>query len=86
LAAPLINRWADVHRTATGVEVDYVAIGSGGGIKQLESKAVDFGFGGPLSFDAAKDADVVQWPLILGGVVPVVNLLEVSGSTLRLDG
>ncbi|WP_426398278.1 phosphate ABC transporter substrate-binding protein PstS [Ralstonia sp. R-29] len=85
--APVYSKWADAYQKATGTKVNYQAIGSGGGIKQITAKTVDFG----ASDMPLKDADLnkdnlVQFPTVIGGVVPVINLPGVKAGELMLNG
>jgi phosphate transport system substrate-binding protein len=84
---PIYAKWADAYKTKTGVALNYQSIGSGGGIKQIEAKTVDFGASDkPLE---PKDLDangLLQFPAIMGGVVPVVNIQGVGAGKLKLDG
>lgn len=84
---PLYSKWADEYKKATGVSMNYQSIGSGGGIKQIQAKTVDFGATDmPLKAeDLAKDG-LVQFPAIIGGVVPVTNLDAVKPGELKLSG
>src|SRR5262249_48449902 len=72
---PIYAKWADAYKKETGVGLNYQSIGSGGGIKQIQAKTVTFGAtDAPLSgADLDKDA-LVQFPMVMGGIVPVVNL------------
>jgi phosphate transport system substrate-binding protein len=84
--APLYAQWADAYKTATGTEINYAAIGSGGGIKQIESRTVDFGASDdPLKIDDLQKNGLIQFPAIIGGVVLAYNLPGFSGE-LKLDG
>lgn len=85
--APIYAKWAEAYKAATGKTVNYQSIGSSGGIKQIKAKTVDFG----ASDDPMKPADVaeggmVQFPAIIGGVVPIYNLAGIPSMTLKLDG
>jgi len=84
---PIYAKWADAYRKATGNGLNYQSIGSGGGIKQIKARTVTFGASDmPLKADElAKDA-VVQFPTVMGGVVPVINLEGVAPGALVLDG
>lgn len=84
---PLISKWADAYKKETGDSVNYQSIGSGGGIKQIQGKTVDFGATDmPLkSEDLAKD-NLVQFPVINGGVVPVLNVAGITTGQLKLTG
>lgn len=85
--APLYAKWADAYNKATGVRVNYQSVGSGAGLRQIRGKTVDFGASDmPLSDeDLAKDG-LIQFPTVIGGVVPVVNIAGVQPGTLRLNG
>jgi phosphate transport system substrate-binding protein len=84
---PIYSKWADAYKTTTGTGLNYQSIGSGGGIKQIEAKTVTFGASDmPLKPDAIKAAGLVQFPMIIGGVVPVVNVKGVGAGQLTLDG
>jgi phosphate transport system substrate-binding protein len=84
---PIYAKWADAYRKLTGVGLNYQSIGSGGGIKQIKAKTVTFGASDmPLKPDDLKTAGLLQFPMIIGGVVPVVNIKGISGGQLRLDG
>ncbi len=84
---PIYAKWAEAYKAKTGVGMNYQSIGSGGGIKQIEAKTVDFGASDkPLE---PKDLDangLMQFPMIMGGVVPVVNIPGVGPGRLRLTG
>lgn len=84
---PIYAKWADAYKKATGNGLNYQSIGSGGGIKQIRSKTVDFGASDmPLKAeDLAKDG-MIQFPAIMGGVVPVVNVPGVGPGQLKLSG
>jgi phosphate transport system substrate-binding protein len=85
--APLYARWAGDFRAQTGVAVNYQPIGSGGGIKQITAGTVDFGgTDKPLDAAALAAAGLVQFPAVLGGVVPVVNVPGLAPGQLRLTG
>src|SRR6202048_3091546 len=84
---PVYSKWADAYRTQHGVGLNYQSIGSGGGIKQIKAKTVTFGASDmPLKPEELKEAGLVQFPLIIGGVVPVVNIKGVQAGQLVLDG
>ncbi|WP_269716548.1 phosphate ABC transporter substrate-binding protein PstS [Caulobacter sp. NIBR2454] len=85
--APLYAKWAEDHRAETGVAINYQAIGSGGGIKQIKAKTVDFGATDkPLSQADLDEAGLFQFPTVIGGVVPIVNLPGVAAGQLKLTG
>ncbi|HEV2189202.1 MAG TPA: phosphate ABC transporter substrate-binding protein PstS [Stellaceae bacterium] len=84
---PIYAKWAEAYKGTTGTSMNYQSIGSGGGIKQIQAKTVDFGASDmPLKpEDLAKD-DLQQFPMVMGGVVPVVNLAGIQPGQLKLDG
>jgi phosphate transport system substrate-binding protein len=84
---PIYAKWAEAYKAKIGVSLNYQSIGSGGGIKQITAKTVDFGASDmPLKpEDLAKDG-LQQWPMVMGGVVMVVNLQGVKPGQLKLDG
>src|SRR6202795_755269 len=84
---PIYAKWADAYKKLTGVGLNYQSIGSGGGIKQIKAKTVTFGASDmPLKPDDLKSSGLVQFPMIIGGVVPVVNIKGVQPGQLQLDG
>ncbi|MEJ1960276.1 MAG: phosphate ABC transporter substrate-binding protein PstS [Gammaproteobacteria bacterium] len=84
---PVYSKWADAYKKQTGIGLNYQSIGSGGGIKQIKAKTVTFGASDmPLKPDELKEAGLVQFPMIIGGVVPVVNVKGVEAGQLTLDG
>lgn len=84
---PIYAKWADAYKNLTGVGLNYQSIGSGGGIKQIKAKTVTFGASDmPLKPDDLKGAGLLQFPMIIGGVVPVVNVKGIQPGQLRLDG
>jgi phosphate transport system substrate-binding protein len=84
---PIYSKWADAYKQKTGVGLNYQSIGSGGGIKQIKAKTVTFGASDmPLKPEELKEAGLVQFPMIIGGVVPVVNVKGVQAGALVLDG
>jgi phosphate transport system substrate-binding protein len=84
---PIYAKWADAYKKQTGVGLNYQSIGSGGGIKQIKAKTVTFGASDmPLKPDDLKEAGLLQFPMIIGGVVPVVNIKGVEPGALHLDG
>ena len=85
--APIYAKWADAYQKATNNRINYQSIGSGGGIKQITAKTVDFGASDmPLKPDALEKDGLVQFPTVIGGVVPVVNLADVKPGQLKLTG
>lgn len=85
--APLYAKWADAYNKETGIKINYQSVGSGAGIRQIEGKTVTFGASDmPLTDDKLKSMGAIQWPMVIGGVVPVVNLKEVKPGELKLTG
>ncbi len=83
---PIYAKWAEAYNKATGVKLNYQSIGSGGGIKQIKAKTVDFGAtDDPMKGEELEDIGLVQFPAIMGGVVPVVNVAGVEAGKLKLD-
>ena len=84
---PIYSKWADTYKQQTGIGLNYQSIGSGGGIKQIKAKTVTFGASDmPLEAKDLEEAGLVQFPMIIGGVVPVVNIKGVQGGQMVLDG
>jgi phosphate transport system substrate-binding protein len=84
---PIFAKWADAYKKETGVGLNYQSIGSGGGIKQIELKAVTFGAtDAPLAGDELQKNGLVQFPIVMGGIVPVVNLAGLTPGALIIDG
>jgi phosphate transport system substrate-binding protein len=84
---PIYAKWADAYKKLTGVGLNYQSIGSGGGIKQIKAKTVTFGASDmPLKPDDLKASGLLQFPMIIGGVVPVVNIKGIAAGQLHLDG
>ncbi|HHH35356.1 MAG TPA: phosphate ABC transporter substrate-binding protein PstS [Gammaproteobacteria bacterium] len=82
---PIYAKWAEAYRRETGMKLNYQSIGSGGGIKQIKSKTVDFGASdAPLKPADLDEAGLMQFPMIIGGVVPVVNLPGIGAGEIRL--
>jgi phosphate transport system substrate-binding protein len=82
---PAYAKWADTYAKETGVKLNYQAIGSGGGIKQITESTVDFGASdAPLKPEELDKADLMQFPVVMGAVVPVVNLDGVKAGQLKL--
>lgn len=85
--APLYAKWADAYQKATGNKVNYQSIGSGGGIKQITAKTVDFGASDmPLAPEKLNADGLQQFPTVIGGVVPVVNISGIKPGELKLTG
>jgi phosphate transport system substrate-binding protein len=84
---PVYAKWADVYKKQTGVGLNYQSIGSGGGIKQIEARTVTFGAtDAPLKGADLEKNGLVQFPMVMGGIVPVVNLEGMKPGELVLDG
>jgi phosphate transport system substrate-binding protein len=83
---PVYAKWADAYKKATDVTLNYQSIGSGGGIKQIQAKTVTFGAtDAPLKGPDLDKSGLVQFPMVMGGIVPVVNIEGVSAGELVLD-
>jgi phosphate transport system substrate-binding protein len=84
---PIYSKWADAYKKETGNGLNYQSIGSGGGIKQIQAKTVTFGATDkPLKADLLEKDGLVQWPMVMGAIVPVVNLEGVKPGDMVLDG
>ena len=85
--APLYSKWAADYNRATGVKINYQSVGSGAGLRQIEAKTVDFGASdAPLKDDELAKKGLVQFPTVIGGVVPVVNIKGIAPGQLKLNG
>src|SRR6476661_16184 len=84
---PIYAKWADAYKKETGNGLNYQSIGSGGGIKQIQNKTVTFGASdAPLKGADLDKHGLVQFPMVMGGIVPVVNLEGVKPGELVIDG
>lgn len=84
---PIYAKWADAYKKATGIGLNYQSIGSGGGIKQITAKTVDFGASDmPLKAEDLEKNGLVQFPAIMGGVVPVLNVKNIKPGEVRFSG
>jgi phosphate transport system substrate-binding protein len=84
---PIYAKWADTYKKETGNGLNYQSIGSGGGIKQIQAKTVTFGATDmPLKVEQLEKDGLVQWPMVVGGNVPVVNLEGIKPGEVVLDG
>jgi len=84
---PLYSKWAEAYKAKTGVGMNYQSIGSGGGIKQITAKTVDFGAtDAPLTAEQLEKEGLVQFPMVMGGVVPVMNIEGIKPGGIRLTG
>lgn len=82
---PIYSKWAEAYKNATGIGLNYQSIGSGGGIKQIKAKTVDFGASDmPLKAEELEKEGLIQFPAIMGGVVPVVNLEGIAPGQMKL--
>jgi phosphate transport system substrate-binding protein len=85
--APLYAKWASDYNKATGVKINYQSVGSGAGIKQIDAKTVAFGASDmPLTDEVLKTKGQMQFPTVIGGVVPVVNIVGMKAGQLKLNG
>lgn len=83
---PVYALWADKYNQITGVKINYQSIGSGGGVQQIKAGTVDFGASdAPLTAEELDKAGLIQFPMIMGGVVPVVNLKSIKPGELNLS-
>ena len=84
---PVYSKWADAYKKETGIGLNYQSIGSGGGIKQIQAKTVTFGASDmPLKAEQLEKDGFVQWPMVMGAIVPVVNLDGVKPGEMVFDG
>ena len=84
---PVYSKWAEAYRKETGTGLNYQSIGSGGGIKQIQAKTVDFGAtDAPLKPAQLEKDGLIQFPTVMGGVVPVVNIAGLEPGKLKLTG
>jgi phosphate transport system substrate-binding protein len=85
--APLYAKWASDYAKATAIQVNYQSVGSGAGLKQIDAKTVDFGASDmPLKDEQLAEKGLVQFPTVMGGVVPVVNIKGIQPGQLKLTG
>ena len=84
---PVYSKWADTYKKETGNGLNYQSIGSGGGIKQIQARTVTFGASdAPLKAADLDKNGLAQWPMVMGGIVPVVNVQGVKAGQLAIDG
>jgi phosphate transport system substrate-binding protein len=84
---PIYSKWADAYKKETGNGLNYQSIGSGAGIKQIQAKTVTFGAtDAPLKAEQLEKDGLVQWPMVMGAIVPVVNLEGIASGELVFDG
>src|SRR6185369_3495132 len=85
--APVYAKWADAYNKATGARINYQSVGSGAGIKQITAKTVDFGASdAPLKDDELAKNGLIQFPTVIGGVVPVINVKGIAPGQLKMTG
>ena len=85
--APLYAKWAADYHKATGVKINYQSVGSGAGLRQIEARTVDFGASdAPLKDEDLAKKGLVQFPTVIGGVVPVINIKGIEPGQLKLNG
>jgi phosphate transport system substrate-binding protein len=85
--APIYNKWGEAAKTAIGIELNYQGIGSGGGQNQITNRTVDFGASdAPMAADKLEAAKLLQFPTVMGAVVPVINLPGVDANQIKLTG
>ncbi|RVT50421.1 phosphate ABC transporter substrate-binding protein PstS [Rubrivivax albus] len=85
--APVYAKWADAYNKATGARINYQSVGSGAGIRQIKAKTVDFGASdAPLTDEQLAADGLIQFPMVIGGVVPVVNIKGIGPGQMKLTG
>jgi phosphate transport system substrate-binding protein len=85
--APVYARWAADYNKTTGHKINYQSIGSSAGLRQIEGKTVDFGASdAPLTDAALQEKDLIQFPMLVGGIVPIVNIKGIAPGQLKLNG
>ena len=85
--APLYSKWASDYNKATNIKINYQSVGSGAGVRQIEAKTVDFGASdAPLKDEELAKKGLVQFPTVIGGVVPVINIKGIAPGQLKLSG
>lgn len=84
---PIYSKWAEAYKAASGIGLNYQSIGSGGGIKQINAKTVDFGASDmPLKADVLEKSGLIQFPTVIGGVVPVMNVEGIAPGQVHMTG
>ena len=84
---PIYAKWAEAYKAKTGVSMNYQSIGSGGGIKQITARTVDFGASdAPLTVEKLNEIGLIQFPMVMGGVVAVINIAGIKTGELKLSG
>jgi len=85
--APIYAKWADAYHKATGARINYQSVGSGAGMKQIRAKTVDFGASdAPLTDEELAKDGLIQFPTVIGGVVPVVNIKGINPGQIKMTG
>ena len=85
--APLYAKWADAYNKVSGARINYQSVGSGAGIRQIKAKTVDFGASDmPLTDEELAKDGLIQFPTVIGGVVPVVNIAGITPGQIKLTG
>lgn len=85
--APVYAKWADAYNKATGARINYQSVGSGAGIRQIKAKTVDFGASdAPLKDEELAKEGLIQFPTVIGGVVPVVNIKGITPGQIKMTG
>ena len=85
--APIYAKWADAYNKASGARINYQSVGSGAGIRQIKAKTVDFGASDmPLKDEELAKDGLLQFPMVIGGVVPVVNIKGIAPGQIKLTG
>ncbi|MGY4828785.1 phosphate ABC transporter substrate-binding protein PstS [Sphaerotilaceae bacterium SBD11-9] len=85
--APIYAKWADAYNKASGARINYQSVGSGAGLKQIRGKTVDFGASDmPLKDEELQKDGLIQFPTVIGGVVPVVNITGIKPGQIKLTG
>jgi phosphate transport system substrate-binding protein len=84
---PVYSKWAERYRQEKGVALNYQSIGSGGGVQQIKAKTVDFGASDePMKPEELEKSGLVQWPMVIGGVVPVLNVPGIQSGQMKFSG
>lgn len=84
---PVYSAWAFKYQKATGIRINYQSIGSGGGVRQISNRTVDFGASdAPVKPEILKEKGLLQFPAIIGGVVPIINVKGIDSGQLKLSG
>ena len=84
---PIYAKWAEVYKAKTNIILNYQSIGSGGGIRQITTRTINFGASDmPMKPEDLKKFDLIQFPVVMGGVVPIVNINGIDTGSLKLDG